>query len=319
MALFRYAKSYKYGLVSGIGMFIGHFFAWGSAGLMGATASIILGKSLNNLDSGAITNVVLGGMGLLAVIVAGWTTANPSIYRASLAFQTVFEKLEIKKLTYIVGLIMTVMASFPITSNVMVIVNIIVLIVPAIGSIVLTEHWLFPKIGYTRYWSKYKGYKINPAALSAWIVSLIFVIVMTKLKIIHSYFLFLPTYILASISYIVIAGILGAKDDYSREEKIENEIQSELLEMVEEESDEQVIDKKVSSKANILTYMSYGILIVIAILTVMVFNKKLDTSIYKTVGMVLTGGYFILGFTSVYIKNYMKAENIEEKELSESL
>lgn len=304
MALFRYAKSYKYGFVSGIGMFVGHFFAWGSAGIMGATASIVLGQSLANLDSGAITNVVLGGSGLLAVIVAGWTTANPSIYRAGLAFQTIFDRLDIKKLTYIVGLIMTIAACFPITSNIMVIVNIIVLIVPAIGSIVLTEHWIFPKIGYTRYWSTYKNYKINPAALLAWLISLVFVVVMTKLNIIHSYFLFLPTYIIASISYIVLAGLLGAKEDYSKEEMVEKQVQEELLKLVEEEAKEENIDKKESKTATVLSYCSYGILVAISMLSVMVFKSTIDVSIYKIYILMLTFIYFILGATVVYIRNY---------------
>ncbi len=105
MALFRYAKSAKYGFVTSYGMFVGHFFAWGSAGVMGATAAILLNQSLLVLDSGAITSVVLGGTGLLAVIIAGWTTANPNIYRASLAFQTLFGKVSIKKLTYVVGVV----------------------------------------------------------------------------------------------------------------------------------------------------------------------------------------------------------------------
>lgn len=90
MALFRYAPNSKYGFITAYGMFVGHFFAWTSAGIMGATASILLGKSISELDSGAITSIVLGSTGLLAVIIAGWTTANPSIYRASLAFQSVF-------------------------------------------------------------------------------------------------------------------------------------------------------------------------------------------------------------------------------------
>lgn len=68
MALFRYAPNSKYGFITAYGMFVGHFFAWTSAGIMGATASILLGKSISELDSGA----------------------NPSIYRASLAFQSAF-------------------------------------------------------------------------------------------------------------------------------------------------------------------------------------------------------------------------------------
>ena len=51
MSLFRFARKSTYGYVSGVGMYIGHFFAWGCAGIMGAAASIMLGKSLLVLDS----------------------------------------------------------------------------------------------------------------------------------------------------------------------------------------------------------------------------------------------------------------------------
>lgn len=112
MALFRYAKSAKYGFVTCYGMFVGHFFAWGSAGIMGATAAIMLNQSLLILDSGAVTSAVLGSTGLLAVIIAGWTTANPNIYRASLAYETIFN-ISSKKLTYIVGCFMTIVGYGP--------------------------------------------------------------------------------------------------------------------------------------------------------------------------------------------------------------
>lgn len=127
-----------------------------------------------NMDSGAVTNIILGGMGLLTVIVAGWTTANPSIYRASLALKIVFTNVELKKLSYIVGAVMTVMGSFPITANIMAIVNIIVLIVPAVGAICIAEHYLLPKLGGTRYWTMYRGDSINYAALLSCLISLIF-------------------------------------------------------------------------------------------------------------------------------------------------
>ncbi|MGL5315769.1 MAG: purine-cytosine permease family protein [Peptostreptococcaceae bacterium] len=307
MALFRYAKSYKYGLVSSVGMFVGHFFAWISAGIMGATAAIVLGQSLNTLDSGAVTNVVLGGMGLCAVIVAGWTTANPNIYRASLALQTVFSNLNIKKLTYLVGALMTFAACFPITSNIMVIVNIIVLIVPSIGAIVLTEHWIFPKIGYTRYWSTYKKMKINTAALAAWGIALAFVAVCTTTNLMHSYFLWLPTYILASVSYIIFAGMLGAKGDYSKEASLDNKVQSELERIIDEEADAELSNEIATTSTGfnickVLNLLSYGILGVIAILSVLVFNDSLMIAAYKTYAFVLTLAYFAFAGSSVYLK-----------------
>lgn len=320
MALFRYAKNYKYGLVSGFGMFIGHFFAWICAGIMGATASIVLGQSLSNLDSGAVTNITLGGMGLLGVIVAGWTTANPSIYRASLAFQTVFSKLNIKKLTYIVGAIMTIVGCFPITANIMVIVNIIVLIVPAIGAIALTEHWIFPKIGYTRYWSNYKNMKVNYAVLLSWGISLVFVVACTVLNLIHSYFLWLPTYILASVSYIVLAGMMGAKEDYTDKVKFDKEVQSELIKIVDEDADKETsnieLDKTLSSYKlhKLIQVISYSLLVVISVMSVFVFKGSLDVNIFKTYAFVLTLIYFIAGSTSVYLKqkSFVKNNNTEK-------
>ena len=46
-------------------------------------------------------------------MIAGWTTSNPTIYRAGLAFQSVYPKLSREKATMIVGFITTVIACFP--------------------------------------------------------------------------------------------------------------------------------------------------------------------------------------------------------------
>ncbi len=307
MALFRYAKTAKYGLVSSYGMFVGHFFAWGSAGIMGATAAILLGKPLSELDSGAITSAVLGSTGLLAVIIAGWTTANPNIYRAGLAFQSFFRCKSIKKVTYIVGIVMTIAACFPIVANIMAIVNIIVLVVPAIGAIVFTEHWLIPKLGGSRYWAKFKGWKINYAGLLAWGISLVFVVVMTMTRAIHSYFLFLPTYLLAMGAYIILAFLMGAKDDYSKQveedKKIEKAIE-ELVESMDEEEARVVLRYPKVQKGFAL--LSYAVLGVLCVVTLMVFfGGSISVEMYKVCSFPITIIYFILGGISTYLKYVM--------------
>lgn len=107
---------------------------------------------------------------------------------------------------------MTIVGCFPIAMNIMTIVNVIVLIVPSVGAIVFAEHWIIPKIGGTRYWATYKGWKMNYAGLAAWMIALGFVAVMTVTKAMHSYFLFLPTYLLAMGSYLVLACLMGARE-----------------------------------------------------------------------------------------------------------
>lgn len=307
MSLFRFAKSYKYGYVSAIGMFIGHFFAWGSAGIMGATAATIAKTTILTMDSGSVTNIVLGYTGLLAVVIAGWTTANPSIYRAALALKTIFTEIDIKKLSYIVGIIMTIMACFPAVSNIMVVVNIIVLIVPAIGAICIAEHYLLPKLGGTRYWTMYKKLEVNKAALLAWIITLIFVVISLKFKLIHSYFLFLPTYILAIVSYLILALNMGARDDFSQEESKENEIQEALMFLIEEE------DKKEKNKNIELSFylkkwiIISNVLSVILLILMMYYSIKVYKGIlllaeFKSLSFKLTIIYFVLNIITMYFK-----------------
>lgn len=318
MSLFRFAKSYKYGFVSAIGMFVGHFFAWGSAGIMGATAAIIAKSTILNMDSGAVTNIILGGMGLLAVIVAGWTTANPSIYRASLALKTIFTKVELKTLSYIVGIIMTIAGSFPITANIMVIVNIIVLIVPAVGAICIAEHYLLPKLGGTRYWTMYRGNSINYAALLAWILSLIFVLIMIHTNAIHSYFLFLPTYIIAIVSYLFLALKMGAADDYSEAVKKEDEIQKALEEIIEIEDKKEienavpVVYSNLTKKIFNISYIICGALLIsIMYISVSAFKGTMEIDIFKKLSFQFTVIYFAISAITTYMK--MRAERVVVK------
>lgn len=302
MALFRYAKSAKYGFVTCYGMFVGHFFAWGSAGIMGATAAIMLNQSLLILDSGAVTSAVLGSTGLLAVIIAGWTTANPNIYRASLAYETIFN-ISSKKLTYIVGCFMTIVGCFPIAMNIMTIVNIIVLIVPAVGAIVFAEHWILPKLGGTRYWATYKGWKINYAGLAAWLIALGFVAVMTFTKAMHSYFMFLPTYLLAMGSYLVLASLMGAKEDYTEQVEKERKIQEALAELQEEEDYKaETVHTKYPGAQKAAAYASYAVLAIFAVFTLMVLPGKVTPDTWKSVSMLISIAYFVLGGIATYIR-----------------
>ncbi|MCD7887576.1 MAG: hypothetical protein LUG44_08170 [Clostridiales bacterium] len=296
MAMFRYAKTWKYGFITAYGMYLGHFFAWASAGIMGATAAILLNQSLLVLDSGAITNAVFGWVGLLAVVVAGWTTANPNIYRASLAYQTIFTKLDIKKLTYIIGAVATFVAFFPAASNIMSIVNMIALVVPAVGAMVIAEHWILPKIGGTRYWATFKGWKLNYAGLITWAVCLIYVAIMEVTGALHSYFLWLPEYIMAIVLYLILACAMGARNDYSEQAEEDRKVTEALAELAENERNE-VPDKVPNHPGarKVCAWISYAILAVFAILTLAVFFGAATVEFYKTYAMVLTILYFVFG------------------------
>ena len=52
MALLRFAKKKSYGLATSTGMMFGHYVAWIAAGIMGAGAAVIIGKTIVELRSG---------------------------------------------------------------------------------------------------------------------------------------------------------------------------------------------------------------------------------------------------------------------------
>ena len=158
MAMWRYAKKASYGLTSAVGIFLGHYLAWICAGMMGAGAALLLNQPLNTLDSGAIAYRALGWAGIIAVVFAGWTTSNPTLYRAGLALQAITPNWSRARVTLVAGIATTIVACFPfVFTRMLDFVGIYGLLLGPAGAIVMAEHWLFPRLGYTRYWADYQG------------------------------------------------------------------------------------------------------------------------------------------------------------------
>ncbi|MCX8064846.1 MAG: nucleoside transporter [Candidatus Hydrogenedentes bacterium] len=213
MAIFRYARSYWYGLYSAFGMFLGHYLAWICAGIMGAMSAILLQKSITQLDSGSVSTTALGMSGLIAVILAGWTTSNPTLYRAGLALQAVTPGWPRWLVTLIAGIGTTVVACSPfVFTGLLNFVGYYGLLLMPLGAIAFTEYWIFPKIGLTRYWIERKGGSLNLPALLSWVVSIAVAITLEKTGILHLFFLFVPVWIMTSVLYIVLSYLMGAKD-----------------------------------------------------------------------------------------------------------
>lgn len=219
MALLRFAKSAKYGYFSAFGMFFGHYIAWICAGIMGAAAMLLLKTGMQNLDAGGIAYAALGATGIIAVIIAGWTTSNPTIYRAGLAIQSIFPTKSRAYITTIIGVVTAIIACFPfVFTRLLDFVGYMGLLLAPVGAIVVSEHWVFKKIGLTPLWSKYQGNEINKAALLAWAIGVVFAVTCEQLGILHLFFLFVPTYLLSMAVYIVLAKSMGAADNYAEQE-----------------------------------------------------------------------------------------------------
>jgi NCS1 family nucleobase:cation symporter-1 len=212
MALFRFAPRASYGLFSAFGMYLGHYLAWITAGVMGAAAAFVTQKPLSALDSGDIASQALGVAGAIAVVAAGWTTANPTLYRAGLALQVVSPNWPRWKVTLIAGAITTLMACSPfVFTRLLDFVGIYGLLLMPVGAIVFVEHWIFPKLGFTQFWASRRGLMVSWPALVAWFAAVGVGVWLWQSGTLHLFFLALPVWFLTALLYVGFAGVAGAR------------------------------------------------------------------------------------------------------------
>jgi purine-cytosine permease-like protein len=270
MALLRFAKKKSYGLATSTGMMFGHYVAWIAAGIMGAGAAVILGKSIVALDPGDVAYYALGWSGFVIVIVAGWTTAITNLYRAGLAAQAIFVTKSRKKTTLIVGLVTMVIACFPfVFSQILPLLTYAGLLVVPVGAIVFAEHQIFPRIGFTRYWSSYKQLSFSFPAVASWGAGLVFGFGLNAFNVMSFFYLFIPTWIFTILIYTVLASRYGAKDAYPEEIKKEK-TQKVQIEKFQELKASQEPEKKrdvsiLSKILKVIAIMSLGITLALAI------------------------------------------------------
>lgn len=202
LALFRYARNWKYGFYSAIGMYTGHFLAWICSGVMVAAVS-------REMNPGLMAYEAVGIAGAFAVLAAGWTTANPTLYRAGLALQAITPDWPRWKVTAATGAVTAVLACFPVIFlRLLDYVAIYGLVVMPVGAIVFTEHWIVPRLGIERYRTARLGQALNWKAAAVWGGTLGFCYILFASGV-HQYFVWLPGYLFAVAAY---AGLKAAFD-----------------------------------------------------------------------------------------------------------
>ncbi|WP_339705433.1 hypothetical protein [uncultured Kriegella sp.] len=265
MALLRFAKKKSYGLATSTGMMFGHYVAWIAAGIMGAGAAVILGKSIIELDPGDVAYYALGWSGFVIVIVAGWTTAVANLYRAGLAAQAIFFNHSRKKTTLTVGLITIVVACFPfVFTQMLPLLTYAGLLVVPVGAIVFSEHQIFPRIGYTRYWSSYRKLTFSTPAIASWALGLLFGFGLNALNVMSFFYLFIPTWIFTILVYTFLAARYGAKKAYPEAEKQEK-IRHENLARFQEQKAQ--MESKTMANNSIFAKILKSIAIIVLIIT----------------------------------------------------
>ena len=183
-------------------MYVGHFMAWISASILYAY-QLHLDPSDTDVLPGPLAYRAAGLAGLLCVIIAGWTTANPTIYRAGLAFQAIFPKRSRFTVTLITGGVATLAGMFPaIAMKLLGFVALYGLLLMPMGAVIFVDFWLIRKFGLKSNYAEISRKSFNWAAGLAWLVTLGICWMLVQNTNLQIYFVSLPGWFIAAVLYI---------------------------------------------------------------------------------------------------------------------
>lgn len=222
LTIFRYARKSWYAVASAAGMYIGHFMAWLAASMLFAfqlreaglvnAAAVRAASEANSLPAplpGPLAHGACGLAGLLCVIVAGWTTANPTIYRAGLAFQAILPRSSRFAVTILTGLVATVAATFPaLAMKLLDFVALYGMLLMPMGAIIFVDFWLLPRLGLQREYAERSRSSFSVAAFLTWAATLGVCVWLMYGAHIEIFFVSLPGWFVAVALYIVLSKVM---------------------------------------------------------------------------------------------------------------
>ena len=213
LSVFRFSKKASSGWTTAAGMYIGHYMAWIAAALLYAVylkspeaLAFLSNGQAPPVAPGPLANNAIGIFGIIAVVLAGWTTANPTIYRAGLAFQAILPKLSTAKVTILAGTIATIAGIFPaFAMKLLGFVALYGFILAPFGAIIVFEHFFYKKAGIIKNYAEVAKLSFNKSVFWAWAISFgIFYFISIQFNVFLS-FVTLPAWLLCGILFIVFS------------------------------------------------------------------------------------------------------------------
>lgn len=202
MSIFRYARKWYHGFASAAGMFVGHFVAWLASGILFAAAGT------DTIAPGPIAFLAAGVAGAVCVVIAGWTTANPTLYRAGLALQVISPGWQRWKVTLIAGLITSIAALFPaLVMRLLDFVALYGLILMPMGAIIFTDFYLMSFFKLRREYAEWSKSLFSVPAALTWVLTLAICFILP----VELFFKGLPGWFIACALYLFFSKIAQKK------------------------------------------------------------------------------------------------------------
>lgn len=208
LSLLRYAKKWQYGFSSISGVFLGHYIAWIASGIL-YSLFLMNAAHTSSFSPGPIAYGAAGIAGAACVLIAGLTTANPTLYRAGLAIQSINPKWKTWKVTLFVGLFTTIAACFPaLVMRLLEFVALYGLILMPVGAVIFIDVYVLEKIGLKKNYAETTSSSFNWSVGITWAVTLVLCLSMNLTMGVEIFFLGLPGWFIAVIVYLISSKLL---------------------------------------------------------------------------------------------------------------
>jgi len=213
LSVFRFAKKSNTGWTTAAGMYIGHYMAWIAAALLYAVylkspeaQTFLSNGEAPPVAPGPLAHNAIGVFGIIAVVLAGWTTANPTIYRAGLAFQAIMPKLSTFWVTILAGTVATIAGVFPaFAMKLLGFVALYGFILAPFGAIIVFEHFYHKQTGIIKNYAAVANINFNTSVFFAWVISFgLFYFISQQFEVFLS-FLTLPAWLLCGILFLIFS------------------------------------------------------------------------------------------------------------------
>ncbi len=205
LTILRYAKSWTSGFAVFAGVYLGHFVAWIASGILYAVF-LQANTGSQEFAPGQIAYQTLGIAGAVCVIIAGWTTANPTIYRAGLALQGIFPKVPTWKITAIVGGITSLAACFPaLVMKLLDFVALYGLLLMPMGAVIFADFYFADKMGFRSEGALNSKSDFSWPALLSWVLTLGFCLALNFSYGVEIFFLGLPGWFVAVAIFVILS------------------------------------------------------------------------------------------------------------------
>lgn len=207
LSLLRYAKKWQYGFSSVSGVFLGHYIAWIASGIL-YSLFLMNVSNTGSFSPGPIAYGAAGIAGATCVFIAGLTTANPTLYRAGLAIQSINPKWKTWKVTLCVGLFTTVVATFPaLVMRLLDFVALYGLILMPVGAVIFIDVYVLERFGLKRNYAELTSTSFNWSVGITWLVTLALCLTLNLAVGVEIFFLGLPGWFIAVIIYLICSKI----------------------------------------------------------------------------------------------------------------